>query len=93
MGLIDRFYPERRAARATARHVAMRRRWADPTAIRQWHNPADPIQAARIEAAAAKRANRAHKLFTQASFSADQNRAHEDEFDNLHDRLNPFYVA
>ncbi len=34
----------------------------DPRAARHWHNPADPVQAARIEAAAAKRQRKADKL-------------------------------
>lgn len=34
----------------------------DPRAARHWHNPADPVQADRIEAAAARREERAEKL-------------------------------
>lgn len=60
---------------------------------RHWHNPADPVQAARIQAAVDKRERKAKKLFNQASYSADQNRAHYDESDNLRDNLNPFYIA
>lgn len=36
-------------------------------------NPADPIQAARIEAAAVKRARKAEKLYRDARYSGSQN--------------------
>lgn len=52
-------------------------------------NPADPIQAARIEAAAVKRARRADKLRMNAS--ALPNRAHLLSYNR--NSLNPFYVA
>ena len=50
-------------------------------------------QSNALEASVMKRRRRAKKLDTWAFLSADNNRAHYDEFDNLHDRLNPFYVA
>lgn len=55
----------------------------------QLRNPADPVQAARIEAAAAKRARRAEKLKEWAVNSWDYNPAHHSESRTL----NPFYVA
>lgn len=45
----------------------------DPRTARHWHNPADPVQAARIEAAAGKRAARADKLHHFASRAAVRN--------------------
>lgn len=65
-------------------------------------NPADPIQAARIEAAAVKRALRADKLQRDALESRNSNRAHlATKLDktrmlknyDLPNRFNPFYVA
>lgn len=65
-------------------------------------NPADPIQAARIEAAAIKRARRADKLQRDALESRNSNRAHiATRLDkirmlksyDLPNRFNPFYVA
>lgn len=61
-----------------------------PEAARYWHaGNADPIQAARIEAAAVKRARRADKLRMNAS--ALPNRAHLLSYNR--NSLNPFYVA
>jgi len=45
----------------------------DPRAARHWHNPADPVQAARIEAAALRRARRASKLHMNARYAGSQN--------------------
>lgn len=55
----------------------------------QLRNPADPVQAARIEAAAVKRARRAEKLRMTAS--ALPNRAHLLSYNR--NSLNPFYIA
>lgn len=55
-------------------------------------DPNEPAQAARILAAETKRKRKAEWLHYTAGKSADQNRAHCDEFDNLHDRLNPFCI-
>jgi len=68
------------------------------TALR---NPVDPIQAARIEAAAAKRGRRALKLYNHVVDSVLPNRAHgaflPDEDGDIRfsvvSRLNPFYIA
>lgn len=60
------------------------------TGARHWHNPADPVQAARIEAAAAKRSKRAHKAAVLASRALHHNPAHIRPFAHA---LNPFYVA
>lgn len=56
-------------------------------------DPTEFYQSNALEAALLKRRRRATKLHAWALWSADNNRAHYDEFDNLHDRLNPFYVA
>jgi len=58
-----------------------------------FNNVSEDVQLARVLKAEAKRARKEQKLDTWAFLSADNNRAHVDEFDNLHDRLNPFYVA
>jgi hypothetical protein len=55
-------------------------------------DPRDFHQSNRLEAAQTKRDRKAEKLHRQANYSADQNRAHYDQFDNLHDRFNPFYI-
>ena len=52
-------------------------------------NPADPIQAARIEAAAVKRVRRALKLERDTEQSALRNNCINARLSNL----NPFYVA
>lgn len=44
-----------------------------PTDARHWHNPADPVQASRIEAAALRRARRASKLHMNARYAGSQN--------------------
>lgn len=44
---------------------------------RHWHNAADPRQAARIEAAAAKRARKAEKLQEHANRHWHDNTAHD----------------
>lgn len=59
----------------------------------QLRNPAEFYQSNALEAAVIKRRRKATNLFNQASYSADQNRAHYDESDNLRDALNPFYIA
>lgn len=73
-----------------------------PEAARYWHaGSADPIQAARIEAAAVKRARRADKLHEYSMRGMFENRAHRDCVMIAHDelqlqypnRLNPFYLA
>ena len=56
-------------------------------------DPTEFYQSNALEAAVMKRRRRAAKLHAWALWSADNNRAHYDEFDNLHERLNPFYVA
>ena len=61
----------------TRRAAQWRRIWADPLTVRQWHNPADPVQAARIEAAAAKRERRAQKLGENTLRSYENNWAHD----------------
>lgn len=67
---------------------------APPEDPRYWHQGAlDEKQYARMQAAERHRERRATKLHAWALWSADNNRAHYDEFDNLHDRHNPFYVA
>lgn len=53
-------------------------------------NPADPVQAARIEAAAAKRARRAKKLTAHHNHACHENLAHGR---GVIVNLNPFYVA
>ena len=52
----------------------------DPRAARHWHNPADPVQAARIEAAAAKRDRKADKLHDWACRCVHFNRAHKKSY-------------
>lgn len=55
-------------------------------------NPADPVQAARIEAAAAKRGRKAaHRAYCAAQ-SIRFNKAHQGLADGIR-RANPFYVA
>ena len=57
-------------------------------------NPADPTQAARIEAAAVKRARRAEKLTALMSRATLFNRAHQPNvWNDVRQNLNPFYVA
>lgn len=75
--------------------------YTDPKRARYWHNPADPIQAARIEAAAVKRARRAKKVERDTNQSWTGNYAHHAAFHRMDDatgyllplNLNPFYVA
>lgn len=55
----------------------------------QLRNPADPVQARRIEAAAAKRARRAEKLQHHAAYSARSNDTWFTE-GAMPGRLNPF---
>lgn len=57
----------------------------------QLRNPADPVQAARIEAAAAKRERRARKYADNMSRSEFYNEAHGGM--PFAHTLNPFYVA
>lgn len=64
----------------------------DPRAARHWHNPADPVQAARIEAAAAKRERKARILGENADRAFMNNPAHTDGL-RLPARFNPFHVA
>ena len=64
-----------------------------PTDKRHWHDSTEFYQSNSLEAAVMKRRRRATELHAWALWSADNNRAHYDEFDNLHERLNPFYVA
>lgn len=61
-------------------------------------NPADPVQARRIEAAVAKRARRAGKLNWDTSMSVRNNQTTISWYGAFPDRacranLNPFYVA
>lgn len=82
-------------------HRQLRRRWADPLTVRHWHNPADPAQARRIEAAAAKRERRAEKLKRDLAAAVNNNWAHGIGKRHVHlspvpdcsGRLNPFHVA
>lgn len=70
-------------------------RWkynTDPRAARHWHNPADPVQAARIEAAAAKRERKSRALGENADRAFMNNSAHTDGL-RLPARFNPFHVA
>jgi len=62
------------------------------TDARHWHNPADPVQAARIEAAAAKRERKAARVTYCASQSIRFNKAHLGLADGIR-RANPFHVA
>lgn len=78
-----------------ARHAAIRSLHTDPRAARHWHNPADPVQAARIEAAAVKRERKARKLAANTGRATFHNRAH-----GIHciavawkQFLNPTYIA
>jgi hypothetical protein len=57
---------------------------------RHWHNPSDPRQAARIEAAAVKRHRRASGYSLHMGRSADFNKAHAGPIAHI---LNPFYIA
>lgn len=49
----------------------------DPRAARHWHNPADPVQAARIEAAVVKRERKSLKLRNDAQESYFRNVCHQ----------------
>lgn len=66
-----------------------------PEAARYWHaGNADPIQAARIEAAAVKRARKAEKLTALTSRATLFNRAHQPNvWNDVRQNLNPFYIA
>ena len=83
----------KREARTASRGESLRSRRTDPLTPRHWHDRTQFYQSNVLEAAVLKRRRRATKLYTAACWSADNNRAHYDEFDNLHERLNPFYVA
>lgn len=66
-----------------------------PEAARYWHaGTADPIQAARIEAAAVKRARKAEKLQRDTVRGRAYNRAHRftDSF-RYAESINPLYLA
>lgn len=84
-----------------ARHAAIRSLHTDPHAARHWHNPADPVQAARIEAAAAKRNRKELKFICDMVASTNGNWAHGHGTPSWHltpvphysGRLNPFCVA
>lgn len=73
----------------------------DPRAARHWHNPTDPVQADRIEAAAARREERADKLARNTLESVSNNwahgcgdrRVHACPVPNHTGSLNPFYIA
>lgn len=58
-----------------------------PERPRYWHNPADPIQAARIKAAREKRERKAKLRSANAWESRDMNLAHHSY------ALNPFHVV
>lgn len=62
-----------------------------PERPRHWHNPADPIQAARIEAARKKRAMRAKKADRDAARSYERNRTHFSHSSSY--ALDPFHVV
>lgn len=61
-----------------------------PNAPRHWHDRAEFYQSNALKAAVKKRRRKAAKLHWDL---LGHNRAHVDQFDNLHDRLNPFYIA
>ncbi len=73
----------------------------DPRAARHGHNAADPVQADRIEAATARREERAEKLARNTLESVSNNWAHGCGDRRLHacpvpnhtGSLNPFYIA
>lgn len=60
-----------------------------PKVARHWHNPKDPAQAARIEAAKAKRARKDFRRHWEATKAGFNNRAHNRQ--NL--SLQPLYIA
>lgn len=60
-----------------------------PKVSRHWHDPKDPAQAARIEAAKAKRARKDHARAVATSKARFNNQAHS--FQSL--SLQPFYIA
>ena len=90
------------STRESRRAAQWRRKWADPTTIRQWHNPAEPMQARRIEAARSKRERRACKLHNIHA-RGPVNHAHLINYEfseqgrliayEMPARLNPTYVA
>lgn len=60
-----------------------------PERPRHWHNPADPIQAARIEAAREKRERKAQAYAARIHRGYVSNKAH-----HYHDvQLDPFHVV
>jgi hypothetical protein len=74
-------------------------RYGRPTGT-DLRNPADPIQAARIEAAAAKRTRRAEKLTVNMKRTVANSahfgflyEAHDERVYGIPDRLNPFHIA
>ncbi len=67
-----------RTAPRTKRASSLNYRFTErTTGARHWHNPADPVQAARIEAAAAKRERKAQKLRNDAQESYFRNVCHQ----------------
>ncbi|MNJ10746.1 hypothetical protein D3C77_49100 [compost metagenome] len=66
-----------------------------PEAKRHWHDPKDPVQAARIEAAAAKRVERARKLARNTGRATFHNHCHGIHCiaSNWQQSLNPTFVA
>lgn len=82
-----------RTAPCTKRASSLNYRFTDRTTdARHWHNPADPVQAARIEAAAAKRERKGARLAYCACQSLHFNKAHLGLADGVR-RANPFHVA
>lgn len=81
-----------RTAPRTKRASSLNYRFTERTTdTRHWHNPADPVQAARIEAAAARREERADRRAKDAIVAWHYNNAHRQgaSFDTLH----PTYIA
>jgi len=64
----------------------------DPRSRQKKRNPADPVQVACIEAAAAKRERKARTLGENADRAFMNNAAHTDGL-RLPARFNPFHVA
>jgi len=84
------------AAAAFAAPTPAVKRFQNGAALR---NPADPVQAARIEAAAVKRVHRADKLTERTNQSWSRNYTHHKAFYAIEQghisplNLNPFYIA
>lgn len=92
-----------RTAPRTKRASSLNYRFTERTTdARHWHNPADPVQAARIALAQLRRDARADYRVYCAARSRNNNHAHivqhrvpGDDYVvyKFPDRFNPFYVA